>query len=254
MKEIYDWMNSTDFNKGYQLFRHVESKIISEIANMKRRNKQISEKRRRTLALGQRLNQDLPLAEQVGELTIASSIGNDKSQSGGTWIQRVQSIVSDFVFGKVLSTKAGEGMRSRGLVSTEGDVYGNATFVSEMDHENEVAQFNGDSFKDDKIYVFIASDNDIVKEAFTRYLVGNQHHNSVENGGNNSKIAVMRVKNRGNIAHAKNLNYLRSAGNETGVLDLALDWYLLSMSNHIFAWRRDTDLLSTFAHVSSTNC
>jgi hypothetical protein len=39
-------------------------------------------------------------------------------------------------------------------------------------------------------------------------------------------------------------------GNSTGLIDLLLDWYLLSLSDHIFAWRRDTDILSTFAHVS----
>jgi hypothetical protein len=59
----------------------------------------------------------------------------------------------------------------------------------------------------------------------------------------------MRVKNNAQIAHAKNIGHLKKAGNNTGVMDLVLDWYSLSLANFVFAWRRDTDLLSTFAHV-----
>lgn len=60
----------------------------------------------------------------------------------------------------------------------------------------------------------------------------------------------MRVKNNDIIVHAKNLGYLKEAGNNTGVVDMLLDWYALSLSNIVYAWRRDTDLLSTYAHVS----
>ena len=34
----------------------------------------------------------------------------------------------------------------------------------------------------------------------------------------------MRVKNNAQIVHAKNIGYLKSAGNNTGVMDLVLDW------------------------------
>jgi hypothetical protein len=60
----------------------------------------------------------------------------------------------------------------------------------------------------------------------------------------------MRVRNNAQIVHAKNIGYLKQAGNSTGVMDLVLDWYSLSLASVILAWRRDTDLLSTFAHVS----
>lgn len=30
---------------------------------------------------------------------------------------------------------------------------------------------------------------------------------------------------------------------------LAVDWYSLSLANVLFAWRRDTDITSTFARV-----
>ncbi len=92
-----------------------------------------------------------------------------------------------------------------------------------------------------RIFVYIASDNEEVKEAFARYLL--QH---------NTHISVMRVKNNAQIVHAKNLGYLKGAGNNTGVVDLVLDWYALSLANVVFAWRRDTELLSTFAQVINT--
>ena len=91
---------------------------------------------------------------------------------------------------------------------------------------------------DGKVYIYLASDNEIVKEAFAHYLT--DHRN----------ISVMRMMNRGNIVHAKNLNYLRQANNNTGVIDLMVDWYALTLSNVLLAWRRDTGLLSTFAQVS----
>ncbi len=58
----------------------------------------------------------------------------------------------------------------------------------------------------------------------------------------------MRVKNNAEIAHAKNIAYLRSVGNHTGIMDLVVDWYALSLANVVFAWRRNTNFISTFAH------
>jgi len=58
----------------------------------------------------------------------------------------------------------------------------------------------------------------------------------------------MRVVNQGSyIAHGKNIANLKHSTNNTGVVDLALDWYAISLANHILSWRRDTDLISTFA-------
>ena len=51
----------------------------------------------------------------------------------------------------------------------------------------------------------------------------------------------------GYIAHGKNIKNLKETTNNTGVVDLALDWYAISLANHILSWRRDTHLISTFA-------
>jgi len=103
----------------------------------------------------------------------------------------------------------------------------------QSDNNIESEEFSGEDT--DRIYVYIASDNEIVKEGLAKYLIGH------------ANIAVMRVKNNDHIVHAKNIDYLKQAGNNTGVIDLILDWYALSLSNVVFAWRRDTDLISTFA-------
>ena len=43
------------------------------------------------------------------------------------------------------------------------------------------------------------------------------------------------------------------ATNNTGVIDLTLDWYALTLANIVIAWRKDsTGMLSTFAEVLQT--
>lgn len=109
----------------------------------------------------------------------------------------------------------------------------NRKLQNRSEHDIEREEYSGEDT--DRIYVYIASDNEIVKEGLAKYLIGH------------ANIAVMRVKNNDHIVHAKNIDYLKQAGNNTGVVDLILDWYALSLSNVVFAWRRDTDLISTFA-------
>jgi hypothetical protein len=105
--------------------------------------------------------------------------------------------------------------------------------VSQLDYEFSHDTYKGDG--QDKVYVYIASDNERVKTGLCNYLIGHAH------------IATMRVKNHGLIVHAKNLGYLRDQKNSSGVMNLVLDWYIISLANNVFAWRRDTDILSTFA-------
>ena len=76
---------------------------------------------------------------------------------------------------------------------------------------------------DRKQYVYITSDNEEVKERMAQYL--EQHATS--------PVAVMRVINTGEIAHAKNAVYFRSVANHTGPIDLTVDWYALLVQRHI---------------------
>ena len=104
--------------------------------------------------------------------------------------------------------------------------------LSDEEEEKQIYTSEHDS----KIYVYIASDNNLVKEAMALYL------------RDHADIAVMRVKNNAEIAHAKNVQYLKKVGNHTGVIDMTMDWYALSLANVVFAWRKGTNLISTFAH------
>lgn len=116
-------------------------------------------------------------------------------------------------------------------LSTNGTNAANAT-VSAEDLALEKETFYGDDHNDHRIFVYLASDNDDVKEAFASYL------------RNHANISVVRVKTGRHISHAKDVNSLKS--DPTGVFTLVMDWYALSLANELFGWRRDTHLVSTF--------
>lgn len=103
----------------------------------------------------------------------------------------------------------------------------------------EESQYHGD--EQDRIYIYLASDNDRVREAFAEYISRLPSNERAHN------ISVVRVKDSNRVTmHAKNVDYIKQVD---GVFQLAMDWYALSLSNVVFAWRRDTNLLSTFAQV-----
>ncbi len=83
---------------------------------------------------------------------------------------------------------------------------------------------------EDPIYVYLASDNEQVKEAFVTRL---EQNNPVLF----KKIRIMRVETKF-IYHVKNLALLKSATGNEGLLDLVFDWYALSLANSVFAWRK----------------
>ena len=123
--------------------------------------------------------------------------------------------------------------------SAPGWIHANATIEGKEQHQALTrALLNSADDKDEEmVYVYVASDNEVVKEALTTYILGHT----------NKTVAVMRTKNNAEIAHAKNAAFFRSVGKGTGPFDLAVDWYALSLSNVIFAFRRGTAKLSTFA-------
>lgn len=92
----------------------------------------------------------------------------------------------------------------------------------------------------DPVYVYLASDNSEVKNAFLSLLA---NHTDI------SRYAlVMRVDAQA-IYHVKNLAHFKSITNNEGLLDLVFDWYALSLANTIFAWRKGgSNMLSTFVH------
>eukprot|EP01031_Cornospumella_fuschlensis_P027819 gene27819-33595_t len=81
----------------------------------------------------------------------------------------------------------------------------------------------------DPVYIYLASDNEDVKDAFVYML------------GNTTKILdqalVMRVDSP-SIYHIKNMLHDNVENKADGLLDLVFDWYALSLANTIYAWRK----------------
>lgn len=103
----------------------------------------------------------------------------------------------------------------------------------------------------DPIYVYLAGDNEEVKEHFAA-LLERKHENATQH----YEIKVMRMDAK-SIYHVKNLARLKNATDNEGVFDLVFDWYALSLANTILAWRKGSSgIISTFsqsaARVSGT--
>lgn len=84
--------------------------------------------------------------------------------------------------------------------------------------------------RDDPFYVYIAADNQQVKDALAArlQLYRNDHRYKIQTVTLNSK----------HIVHTKHLNSLIASTNGEGLLDLALDWYMLTLCNAILGWRK----------------
>lgn len=187
VKEVDEFLNSTSFNAGVQLFQTIERKIVEEVAVIRKMRNQSSNRRNRK-------RRQLIVAHQH----------------------------------HVDSRRLGDGSQEE-----QGDVF-NFHKLS-FDEKIEKEQYKGDG-EHDRIFVYVSSDNDRVKEAFVKYL---EDHD---------QIAVIRVKTDQIIYHAKYAAHL-SQNSSMGAFNLVMDWYALSLANSIFAWRRDATLLSTFAQV-----
>jgi hypothetical protein len=171
VKEVDDFLKSTDVGKGMNLFKTIEAKIVEELG---------------------------PLIEQrkkgVAELN--------------------------------------SGKRRRLEENQEKPV---------LDETVEKEQYRGDGLHD-RLFIYLSSDNERVKEAFAAYLE------------NHDQIAVIRVKTDLVERHVKGgalLNHLNPNGT-VAAFTLVADWYALSLSNVMFTWRRDTKMLSSFTQVSYT--
>lgn len=198
IKERDAWLKSKEMDSGQQLFKLIEQRIMEEMPLIRGRAQAVEKQRRR-------------LIEGIKEYYHHHQHAKNVSMHSGEKDKEVISL-----------------MRRRRL----------SRHHKKEDDDDEAAglEYNGEDVDDEKIFVYLASDNERVKEAMAHYL------------RNHSNIAVMRIHNNAEIAHAKNLHYLKHAGNSTGVMDLVVDWYALSLANVVFAWRRGTDFISTFAH------
>ena len=110
-------------------------------------------------------------------------------------------------------------------------------------HHGIISPTAGRNNGTDPIYVYLAGDNENVKEHFAAILEAEHDHHY--------EIKVMRMDAK-SIYHVKNLAKLKNATDNEGVFDLVFDWYSLSLSNNIFAWRKGSSgIISTFSQSAS---
>lgn len=198
IKERDAWLTSTAMDSGQQLFKLIEQRIMEEMPLIRGRAKAVEKERRKLIA-------------------------------------GIEEYYHHHTYG--LSNSTVQGKEAYSLVREKRRQLKHHHRNNDDDDEESVGlEYNGEDVDSEKVFVYLASDNEMVKEAMAHYL------------RNHSNIAVMRIHNNAEIAHAKNLHYLKHAGNNTGVMDLVVDWYALSLANVVFAWRRGTDFISTFAH------
>jgi hypothetical protein len=234
---VDEWLNSTDVNKGKALFQEVSSKIMTELSAIVAQRR--TTRRRRRLLV---------------KAYYDALIRKHTKQLARPRLRRAQ--------------------RRLGEVPAQ-EVQNNATtFLEQADAEHEAETYHGADDASDRIMVYLASDNERVKEAFAEFLM--EHHN----------VSVARVRTGDIIVHAKNrgvrifdwlaafyhalvdafalccgsslylppivflAEYLKNT--QDGVLALAVDWYSLSLANALFVWRRDLSMTSTFVRVSAS--
>jgi len=113
-------------------------------------------------------------------------------------------------------------------------------FVSQDYVGNEVRDLNKDPY-----LVFIASDNQEVKENFIEYLKSDKSPVSM------MKNLYLIYTDAKEIVHIKNIHNVKTITAGEGIMDLAFDWYALSLSNVILNYRTGGRLLSTFVHSAS---
>jgi hypothetical protein len=111
--------------------------------------------------------------------------------------------------------------------------------VKEHIHELRPNATKSDDNKDDPLYIYLAADNQEVKDHFERYLQTQSFPVTYH---------IMKVDSQ-SISHVKNFAVFKKITNNEGLLDLVFDWYALSLANTIYAWRKGgTNMLSTFVH------
>jgi hypothetical protein len=200
VKEVDDWLYSTDANKGQALFRDVEAKIMAEIGGILQQRK--SARRRRRLLVEQHYRHLEDFAQALAQV-VSGGAGTD-SDGAASGAGGAQDVDTDTYNKKVDTDKSAiESSRNTDLQNewrrqlqqeqkAAGDKYEYNITQIKVDLEHEKEQYFGTEDQADRVYVYLAADNERVKEAFAEYLLG---HNN---------ISVMRVRTEGIIVHGKN--------------------------------------------------
>ena len=155
MQEVDDWLNSADFNKGQALFKEIEGKIMAELSTILAERK--SKDARRRLLTTQYIDTYVEAHRRLDEKLWARPLSRRKA------LEEAAAPRLDANFTQLRE---------------------------DLEHEHEV--YHGAEDSSDRVYVYLAADNERVTEAFAQYLLGH------------TNISVMRVHTGDIIVHAKN--------------------------------------------------
>lgn len=155
MQEVDDWLNSMDFNKGQALFKEIEAKIMAELGTIlaQRKNKEA----RRRLLTTQYIDTYVEAHRQLSEKLWARPLSQRRA------LEEASAPPADANFTQLRK---------------------------DLEHEHEM--YHGAEDSSDRVYVYLAADNERVKEALAQYLLGH------------TNISVMRVHTGDIIVHVKN--------------------------------------------------
>lgn len=107
-------------------------------------------------------------------------------------------------------------------------------------HVNESRILNNNSNSIKPFSIYIATDNEIIKDQMVSYL----NNLTIPN------LIIIRTETQG-IFHIKDYERFHEQSKGLGILDLVLDWYFISMSNVLYSWRSGNGkavIQSSFAH------
>lgn len=150
-----EWLYSVDGNKGKALFQEVASKIMSELGTIVAQRRTTRQRRRRLMKA-----YSAALASTYSHLSPHEKLAHHS-------------------------------LRGLGDAPT-GNTQNATTFLELADAAHEAEVYHGAEDGSDRVTVYLASDNERVKEAFAEYLM--VHHN----------MSVARVRTGDIIVHAKN--------------------------------------------------
>ncbi len=161
VQEVDEWLYSKDFNKGQALFKEIEGKIMAELSLILAERR--STERRRKLLVTHYVDSVVDAHRRLEHQAKATQASQKPSFGASLPPQRILSSATETNFTQL---------------------------KVDLEHEHEV--YHGAEDSSDRVYVYLAADNERVKEAFAAYLLNHTH------------ISVMRVHTNDIIVHAKN--------------------------------------------------
>jgi hypothetical protein len=196
VKEVDDFLYSAEPNRGAALFREIEGKIMNELQFILQERK--SKERRRRLTSQKYLTMLIDATVRTFE-----GKGADTDEAARVGLVDEEENLLDFPAESIIH-------RRRRLEEAVAPVASANVTQLKLDLEHEKEQYFGTEDQADRVYVYLAADNERVKEAFAEYLLG--HHN----------ISVMRVRTGDIIVHAKN------TGNSFLAMGFFLPFFLMA--------------------------